>query len=303
MPKFRLQPNSSTQRYLAEISKYPILSHDEERGLAAGLRRGSRASLDTLVQSNLCFVVKIASEYRSLGLTFEDLVNEGNVGLLEAARRYDSEKGTKFITYAIWWIRKSILKALAEQSTLVRLPSYQIKKYRRISGAEEALTQSLGRKPERSEISDRLGERRESIDQVLRNRVRETSLDERVGRDQGSALTDYLVDCKLESPEDTLIRSENSRLLHRALLVLSGQEREVVVGRFGLDGENSMTLREIGDVMSLSRERVRQIENQAKRKMRKFFERCAWGDDGWLSEERGEAGRSQRLAFGRGRRP
>jgi RNA polymerase primary sigma factor len=302
VPRYRQQLNSSTQRYLSEISRFPILSHEQERGLAAGLKCGSRASLETLVQSNLSFVVKIASEYSNLGLSFEDLLNEGNVGLLEAARRYDSAKGTKFITYAIWWIRKSILKALAEQSTLVRLPSYQIKKYRRISGAEEALTQSLGRKPDRSEIGARLGERRESIDQVLRNRVRETSLDERVGRDQGQAVADYLVDGSLENPEDNLIRGENARMLQRAMLSLSSQEREVLAGRFGLEGDQGLTLREIGDVMSLSRERVRQIENQAKRKIRRFFERFSWSEDVWLPGERGNGERPQRLALGRHRR-
>jgi len=302
VPRLRQQLNSSTQRYLSEISRFPILSQEQERGVAAGVKQGSRHSLETLVQSNLSFVVKIACEYRNMGLSFEDLLNEGNVGLLEAARRYDAGKGTKFITYAIWWIRKSILKAMAEQTTLVRLPSYQIKKYRSISGAEAALTQKLGRRPERSEICDRLGERRECVDQVLRNRVRELSLDDRVGREQGNALADYLVDGNLESPEDNLIRSENTRLLHRALLVLNGQEREVLVGRFGLDGENGMTLREIGGVMSLSRERVRQIENQAKRKMRKFFERCTWGDEPWLSKEHIGSASSPRLALGRGRR-
>jgi RNA polymerase primary sigma factor len=302
VPRFRQQLNSSTQRYLLEISKFPILTHEQERGLAAGLRKGSAASLETLVHSNLSFVVKIASEYANLGLSFEDLLNEGNVGLLEAARRYDSGKGTKFITYAIWWIRKSILKALAEQSTLVRLPSYQIKKYRRINGAEVALTQSLGRRPERSEISERLGERRESVDQVLRNRVRELSIDERVGRDQAAAVGDYLIDAKLESPEENLIRTESSRLLQRAILVLNRQEREVLVGRFGLGGENGMTLREIGDAMSLSRERVRQIENQAKRKLRRFFERCSWSEEPLLSAERARQGSATRLAIGRGRR-
>ena len=302
VPRYRQQTNHSTQQYLSEISKFPILSHEQERGLAAGLQEGSAASLETLVQSNLSFVVKIACEYRNLGLGFEDLVNEGNVGLLEAARRYDCRKGTKFITYAIWWIRKSILKALAEQSTLVRLPAYQVKKYRRISSAEATLTQSLGRKPDRAEISERLGERGQCVDQVLRNRVRETSLDERVGSDQSTAVSDYLVDGRLESPEDSLIRTENSRLLQRALLALSRQEREVLVGRFGLDGENGMTLREIGDSMALSRERVRQIENQAKRKIRKFFERCCWGEVAWLPGERRNGNHSRRLVLGRSRR-
>jgi len=296
------QPLSpSTLKYLSEISKFPILTHEQERGLASGLKEGSPASLEKLVQSNLSFVVKIASEYRNFGLSFEDLLNEGNVGLLEAARRYDSSKGTKFITYAIWWIRKSILKALSEQSTMVRLPSYQIKKYRRINGAEVALTQQLGRRPDRSEISKRLGERRENVDQVLHNRVREMSLDERVGRDQGTSVSEFLVDASLDSPEESLIRSENSRLLHAAMLNITNQEREVLVGRFGLDGENGMTLREIGWSMSLSRERVRQIENQAKRKIRRFFERCTCSNEPPWSVG-GNRNGDRRLVFGRNRR-
>ncbi|MEE9218912.1 MAG: RNA polymerase sigma factor RpoD/SigA [Acidobacteriota bacterium] len=304
MRKFRQPLSPSTLRYLSEISKFPILTLEQERGLAWGLNEGSRASLEKLVQSNLSFVVKIASEYRNLGLSFEDLLNEGNVGLLEAARRYDCSKGTKFITYAIWWIRKSILKALAEQSTMVRLPSYQVKKYRRISGAESALTQKLGRKPERSEISERLGERGESVDQVLCHRVRELSLDERVGREQGASVSEFLVDGSLDSPEESLIRSENSRLLHAALLNLNGQEREVLVGRFGLNGENGMTLREIGHSMSLSRERVRQIENQAKRKIRRFFERYTCGTEAlWgVSMKGGDHTSRRRLVLGRHRR-
>ena len=301
MGKTRQPLSPSTIKYLSEISRFPILTTEQERGLAAGLSRGSRASLDTLVQSNLSFVVKIASEYRNLGLSFEDLLNEGNVGLLEAARRYDCSKGTKFITYAIWWIRKSILKALSEQSTLVRLPSYQIKKYRRINGAAAALSQQLGRRPERSEISARLGERSENVDQVLRNRVREMSLDERVGRDQGTAISEFLVDASADSPEESLIRSENSSLLHAALLNITCQEREVLVGRFGLDGENGMTLREIGSSMSLSRERVRQIENQAKRKIRRFFERYTCSNEPpWSADE--NCNGSLRLALGRNRR-
>jgi RNA polymerase primary sigma factor len=302
VPKIRQPLSPSTLRYLSEISKFPILTQEQERGLASGLTEGSRASLEKLVQSNLSFVVKIASEYRNLGLSFEDLLNEGNVGLLEAARRYDCSKGTKFITYAIWWIRKSILKALAEQSTLVRLPSYQVKKYRRINGAEMALTQQLGRRPERAEISARLGERGENVDQVLRNRVREMSLDERVGRDQGASVAEFLVDASLDSPEETLIRSENSRLLHAALLNLTCQEREVLVGRFGLDGENGMTLREIGSSMGLSRERVRQIENQAKRKIRRFFERCTCSSEPPWGAGGDRNGTRRHLALGRNRR-
>ena len=138
-------------RYFSEIRKYPLLTKKQEQGLARNVKKGCRDSLDELVKSNLSFVVKVASEYRNLGMPFEDMLNEGNIGLIEAAHRYDASKGTKFITYAIWWIRKSILKSLGEHSSLVRVPTYQMKKVREIRDAENSLRRSLGRKPKRDQ--------------------------------------------------------------------------------------------------------------------------------------------------------
>ena len=139
-------------RYFSDIREYPLLTKEQEQGLARNVKNGCRDSLHELVESNLSFVVKVASEYRNLGLPFEDLLNEGNIGLIEAAHRYDATKGTKFITYAIWWIRKSILKSLSEHSSLVRVPTYQMKKVREIRDAENSLRRQLGRKPQREEI-------------------------------------------------------------------------------------------------------------------------------------------------------
>jgi RNA polymerase primary sigma factor len=265
--------SSILSRYFSEIREYPLLTKDEEMALAEGVKRGDRGALNELIESNLSFVVKVSSEYRNLGLPFEDLLNEGNIGLIEAAHRYDAGKGTKFITYAIWWIRKSILKALSEHSNLVRVPNYQMKKVREIRDAEASLRRSLGRAPEREEISQRLSKSVVKIDQVLQFSMREVSLDDKVGKDRDKPISDYLVDPASSSPEDDLIHRESNSLVGEALSHLTEQERIVVSFRFGLQGGPPLTLKEIGEKMGISRERVRQIECQAKARLRKLFAR------------------------------
>jgi len=262
---------SVLSRYFSEIREYPLLTKDEEMALAEGVKRGDRSALNELIESNLSFVVKVSSEYRNLGLPFEDLLNEGNIGLIEAAHRYDASKGTKFITYAIWWIRKSILKALSEHSNLVRVPNYQMKKVREIRDAEASLRRSLGRAPQREEISTRLSKSVVKIDQVLQFTMREVSLDEKVGKDRDKPIAEYLVDPTCTSPEDDLINRESNSLVGEAMAHLTDQERVVVAYRFGLAGGPPLTLKEIGEKMGISRERVRQIECQAKGRLRKLF--------------------------------
>jgi RNA polymerase primary sigma factor len=222
----------------------------------------------------LSFVVKVASEYRNFGLPLEDLLNEGNVGLIEAARRFDASKGTKFITYAIWWIRKSILRALSERSTLVRVPTYQVKKVREIRETERALSASLGRAPERHEISAELARRPDQIDEALQLVLREVSLDLRVGKDNDQPLVDYLADDSVPSIEDDLIRREDHGIVAQAMRELSLQEKQVVCYRYGIgiaEGQ-ARTLKEVGKIMRISRERVRQIECRAKKRLRKIFD-------------------------------
>jgi len=265
--------SSVLSRYFAEIREYPLLTKEEEMTLARSVKLGRKDALDELIESNLSFVVKVASEYRNLGLPFEDLLNEGNIGLIEAAHRYDASKGTKFITYAIWWIRKSILKALSEHSNLVRVPNYQMKKVREIRDAENSLRRSLGRKPEREEISERLSKSVSKIDQVLQFSLREVSLDDKVGKERDTLISDFLVDRRFSSPEDDLIKRESSNLVGEAMAHLTEQERTVVCYRFGLAGGPPLTLKEIGEKMGISRERVRQIECQAKSRLRKIFAR------------------------------
>jgi len=265
--------SSVLSRYFSEIRGYPLLTKEQEQVLAKNVKNGCRDSLHELIESNLSFVVKVASEYRNLGMPFEDLLNEGNIGLIEAAHRYDASKGTKFITYAIWWIRKSILKSLSEHSSLVRVPTYQMKKVREIRDAENSLRRSLGRKPERQEISERLDRSVTKIDQVLQFSLREMSLDDKVGKERDSPISDYLVDDACHSPEEDLIKREANRLVGEAMHLLSEQERTVIRYRFGIAGGTSLTLKEIGEIMSISRERVRQIECQAKNRLRKIFAR------------------------------
>jgi RNA polymerase primary sigma factor len=265
---------SGLGRYFSRIRAFPSLSREQEQGLAEKTRAGCLVSRDSLIRANLGFVVKVASEYRSFGLPLEDLLNEGNLGLIEAARRYDASKGTKFITYAIWWIRKSILRALSERSTLVRVPSYQAKRVREIRETERTLSASLGRLPDREEISAKLSRSQSKVEEALQFALREVSLDLRVGKEHDQLLVDYLADDSLPSIEDDLIRREDEGIVCEAMSQLSAQEKQVVCYRYGIGvaGGRSRTLKEVGKIMHISRERVRQIECRAKKRLRKIFD-------------------------------
>jgi len=264
---------SILSQYFSEIRSFPLLTKDEEKTLARDIKMGSQDALNELVESNLSFVAKVASEYRSLGLPFEDLLNEGNVGLIEAAHRFDASKDIKFISYAIWWIRKSILKALSEQSHTVRLPYSQMKKVKEIRKAERALRKEFGRKPTREEISVHLEKSVAKIDKILQHTAHEVSLDEPIGTDQETPLSECLVDGELITPEQRILEREMTNGVGEVFELLNRQQKTVIGYRFGLDGQPPLTLQETGDQMGLSRERVRQIECQAKDRMRKLFHR------------------------------
>jgi len=266
--------NSCISKYLQEISEFPLLTKEEEHAIAARMQHGEAdTSYHDLVESNLSFVVKVASEYRNMGLPFEDLLNEGNIGLIEAAHHFDHTRGTKFITYAIWWIRKSILKALSQHSAMVRIPNYQLKKVRNVRNTERMLSRELGREADREEISKELRVTIAKIDEILQVKMRELSLDDKVGRDKDTPISDYLVDGRSINPEDELIKNENQGLIRLALRSLNDQEQTVIINRFGLEGGKTFTLKEIGEKLGVSRERVRQIENQAKKRLRKLIAR------------------------------
>jgi len=263
--------DSLLSQYFSEIRRYPLLSKEEEKNLARDIQKGNCGAVNELVESNLSFVAKVASEYRNLGIPFEDLLNEGNVGLIEAAHRFDADRDTKFISYAIWWIRKSILKALAEQTTTVRLPYSQMKKVKEIRKAEHALRDQLNRKPTREEISRHLHRDIEKVDRVLQHGVHEVSLDEPIGEEQETPLADCIMDREKPTVEQGMLAREMVHGVAEAFEYLNNQQRTVISYRFGLNRHETLTLQETGNRMGLSRERVRQIECQAKEKMRKVF--------------------------------
>lgn len=230
-------------------------------------------SAHRLVLSNVGFVVKIANEYRNLGIPFEDLVNEGNLGVLEAARHFDPSRGTRFLTYAVWWIRKAMLRALARHVSLVQVPAYQLRRLRSVADVESRLSKELGRGADREEVSRELQVPTSSLDAVLRLRSRDLSLDEPVGRDRNTPLSAGLADDRSVNPEEALIRNENEDLVRWALGRLTEEERLIITARYDLEGDGAFTLQELGARLGVTRERVRQIEVRAKRRLRKAIAR------------------------------
>lgn len=262
------EPSSILSRYFSDISSRPVLTREQEADLVERYNAGCREALDELVEANLRFVVKVAGEYRHLGVPYEDLINEGNVGLLEAARSFDSSKGNKFITYAMWWVRKYILKAIDDHSSVVRIPSYQRTQGRKFRRVQDDLRASLGREPHGEEISRKIG-KNGSIPLTPPQQWLETSLD---GTDHDRpSLASALADGQGENPEALLLRQEIGDVISRAISELSEKEKSVISSRYGLDGEPHRTLREIGVAMGVSRERARQIEQQAKARLRRML--------------------------------
>ena len=275
MSNVSAQRGSGVSRYLQEIREYPPLTREAEREVArrADAPAGCDEAFQDLVKANLGFVVKIAGEYRHLGLPFEDLLNEGNIGLIEAAHRFDPAHGAKFITYATWWIRKSMLKAISQNATIVHIPDYQIRLAREARETRRTLARALGRDAGREEISREMRVTVERLDTILQRQTRDRSLDETVGDDQETTYLDQLVDDRSVDPEADLIRHEIRGRLRQALQALSRRQRSVLVDRFGLTGGRRHTLREIGDRLGMTREGVRQMVNQATKRLRRVMVR------------------------------
>lgn len=258
-------------RFLARMRDNPQLTRDQEADLALHARRGTREAVDRLVESNLGFVVMTAKEYRDRGVPFEDLVGEGCLGLIEAAHRYDADRGCRFVTYAMWWIRKSILAAVVQQSGVVRIPGYHRTQLRRARYVERELREALGRIPQAEEMTARLSMSPEKIRRVLDWELKAVPLDAPHGRNGESALSDLLADPGAADQEETLIRGQNRSIVREAMAELGAQERTVLVHRFGLDDAPPRTLNEIALILGLSRERIRQIETRGKKRLRRLL--------------------------------
>jgi len=258
----------SLDQYLQEIGEVPLLNHEEEVELARRIREGDEPSLEKLTKANLRFVVSVAKQYQSQGLSLGDLINEGNLGLIKAANRFDETRGFKFISYAVWWIRQSILQALAEQSRIVRLPLNRVGTMNKIGKAFSALEQEFEREPSPEEIAQQLEISDFEVSDTIQKSGKHLSLDAPFSEEEENRLLDIIENQEQPAPDNTLI-SESLRIeLDRALSTLTLREAEVVKLYFGLDLETPLTLEEIGEKFKLTRERVRQIKEKALRRLR-----------------------------------
>ena len=254
--------------YLKEISKLFLITADQEVILAQQIKAGSKEALDKLITANLRFVVSVAKQYQNQGLTLPDLINEGNLGLIKAARRFDETRGFKFISYAVWWIRQSILQALAEQSRIVRLPLNKIGSINKINKAYAVLEQKFERPPTAEEIADMVELSITEVKQSLKNTGRHVSMDAPLIEGEDSNLYDVMGSEDSPNPDAQLMLESLREEIRRALDTLTAREADVVSSYFGLNAGHAMTLEEIGEKFDLTRERVRQIKEKAVRRLK-----------------------------------
>ncbi|MFQ5770486.1 MAG: RNA polymerase sigma factor RpoD/SigA [bacterium] len=258
----------SLERYLQEIGEVSLLNQEEEINLAQQIQNGSHEALERLTKANLRFVVSVAKQYQNQGLSLEDLINEGNLGLIKAAYRFDVTRGFKFISYAVWWIRQSILQALAEQSRIVRLPLNRVGALNKIGKTFSALEQEFEREPSASEIADELDMSTLEVSDTMKISGKHISLDAPFTQEAESRLLDVLENNEMPSPDHILMDESLKIEIENALNCLSQREAEVVKLYFGLGREHPLTLEEIGERFCLTRERVRQIKEKAIKKLR-----------------------------------
>ncbi|MBK6546662.1 MAG: RNA polymerase sigma factor RpoD/SigA [Saprospiraceae bacterium] len=260
------------ERYLSEIAKIETISPDEEVALTVKIKAGDQAALDTLVKSNLRFVVSVAKQYQNNGLTLNDLINEGNVGLLKAAKRFDETRGFKFITFAVWWIRQAILTAIIENSRMIRLPYNKYHSQKQINTIYQSFLQEFEREPSPEEISELFGMKPEDVYSILQSGNKTVSLDSPVdGQEGGFEMIDTIGDNSAESPDLALIKESMSEELNFGLVHLSPREREILSLMYGLDGEMPKGLEEVAARYGMSSERTRQVKEHAFRRLRRYF--------------------------------
>jgi RNA polymerase primary sigma factor len=260
--------SQSLDKYLQEIGKVDLLTPDEEVTLAQRIKEGDQFALEKLTKANLRFVVSVAKQYQNQVLSLGDLINEGNLGLIKAAKRFDETRGFKFISYAVWWIRQSILQALAEQSRIVRLPLNRVGSLNKISKSFSELEQKFEREPSPEEIAEVLELTTSEVVDTLKISGRHVSVDAPFVQGEENRLLDVLENEDEESPDTGLMNDSLRKEVQRALSTLTKREADVITLYFGLNGEHSLTLEEIGEKFNLTRERVRQIKEKAIRRLR-----------------------------------
>ena len=260
---------ASLDKYLQEIGKVDLITAEQEVELARRIKQGDRIALEKLTKANLRFVVSVSKQYQNQGLSLPDLINEGNLGLIKAAQRFDETRGFKFISYAVWWIRQSILQALAEQSRIVRLPLNKIGSINKINKAAARLEQSFEREPNQKEIAGELEMTENEVKESQRNAGRHVSMDAPLIQDEDNTMYDVLRSDEGPTPETGLLYESLRKEIDRAVQTLTQREADVVKLYFGLGEGHPMTLEEIGERFDLTRERVRQIKEKAIRRDRK----------------------------------
>lgn len=266
--QFTTRESQSLDKYLQDIGKVNLLSTEQEIDLAVRIKKGEPQALEELTKANLRFVVSVAKQYQNQGLSLGDLINEGNLGLIKAAKRFDETRGFKFISYAVWWIRQSILQALAEQARIVRLPLNRVGALNKIGKAYSNLEQEFEREPNAAELATELKMEVSEIADTLQISGRHISMDAPFTKGEENRLLDVIQNDEQPSPDQALMKESLKAEIERALSMLSEREAEVIKMYFGLNKENSCTLEEIGERFNLTRERVRQIKEKAIRRLR-----------------------------------
>ena len=259
--------SQSLEKYFQEIGKVDLISAEDEVELAKRIREGDEVALEKLTKANLRFVVSVAKQYQNGGLTLGDLINEGNLGLIKAAKRFDEKRGFKFISYAVWWIRQSIMQALAEQSRIVRLPLNRVGSLNKINKTFSELEQKFQRDPSAEEVAETIGVTAEEIRDNMKNGGRHVSMDAPFANGEGNSLMDVLTDANESTPDSDLMSDSLSVEVQRVLATLTEREADVLSHYFGLDNKAAMTLEEIGEKFNLTRERVRQIKEKATKRL------------------------------------
>lgn len=271
--QFTNRESQSLEKYLQEIGKVELLTPDQEIALAIRLKNGDNKALEILTKANLRFVVSVAKQYQNQGLSLGDLINEGNLGLIKAANRFDETRGFKFISYAVWWIRQSILQALAEQARIVRLPLNRVGALSKIGKAYSSLEQEFEREPSAEELANELEMGLSEISDALKNSGKHISMDAPLSKGDESSLLDIIEDDHQPAPDLSLMTESLKKEIQRVLSSLPSREGEVIKLYFGIEVDHALTLEEIGEKFNLTRERVRQIKEKAIRRLRQVS-RC-----------------------------